>query len=167
MPVKTDESGETRTAVAANTYCIRYAEEQAGFLAGYAAVFEGYTKLGFIGGMKVPAVIRYGYGFVQGADYAAKELGIKNVSIKYNYTGSFEAVSYTHLDVYKRQGTKIYSLKDLASVTMEGNYYPAGDGSSYGSYYGSAYDTGETVVIQGGSDYSCLLYTSSAVRKTE
>lgn len=91
VPVKTDESGETRTAVAANTYCIRYAEEQAGFLAGYAAVYEGYTKLGFIGGMKVPAVIRYGYGFVQGADYAAKELGIKNVSIKYSYTGSFEA----------------------------------------------------------------------------
>ena len=46
VPVRTDESGESRTAVASNTYCIRYAEEQAGFLAGYAAVFEGYTKLG-------------------------------------------------------------------------------------------------------------------------
>ncbi|MDR0898506.1 MAG: BMP family ABC transporter substrate-binding protein, partial [Oscillospiraceae bacterium] len=60
----------------ANTVGILYAEEQSGFLAGYAAVKEGYTKLGFMGGMAVPAVIRFGYGFVQGAEYAAKEMGI-------------------------------------------------------------------------------------------
>ena len=77
--------------VATNTYSIFYKEQQAGFLAGYAAVKDGYTKLGFMGGMAVPAVIRYGYGFVQGADYAAKELGIKDVQIKYNYTGTFTA----------------------------------------------------------------------------
>ncbi|MDR2650612.1 MAG: BMP family ABC transporter substrate-binding protein, partial [Clostridiales bacterium] len=60
----------------ANSVGITYAEEQAGFLAGYAAVKDGMTKLGFMGGMAVPAVIRYGYGFVQGADYAGKEIGL-------------------------------------------------------------------------------------------
>ena len=65
-------------------------EDQAGYLAGYAAVKDGMTKLGFMGGMAVPAVIRYGYGFVQGADAAAKELGV-NVAVMYNYTGAFAA----------------------------------------------------------------------------
>lgn len=75
----------------ANVAPILYSEQQAGFLAGYAAVKDGYTKLGFMGGMAVPAVIRYGYGFIQGADYAAQELGIKAVDIQYHYTGAFVA----------------------------------------------------------------------------
>ncbi|MDF2541176.1 MAG: family transporter substrate-binding protein [Herbinix sp.] len=74
-----------------NVYSIFYAEQEAGFLAGYAAVKEGYTKLGFMGGMAVPAVIRFGYGYVQGADYAAKELGLTSLDIKYYYTGGFDA----------------------------------------------------------------------------
>ena len=74
-----------------NVVGIVYAEEQSGFLAGYAVVKEGYTKLGFMGGMAVPAVVRFGYGFVQGADYAAKELGIDEVTINYHYTGGFSA----------------------------------------------------------------------------
>ena len=74
-----------------NAVGIVFAEEQSGFLAGYAAVKDGYTKLGFMGGMAVPAVVRFGYGFVQGADYAAKELGLTDVSLNYNYTGGFAA----------------------------------------------------------------------------
>lgn len=46
---------------------------------------------GFLGGIDVPAVIRYGYGFIQGADKAAQELGVTDVNIKYWYSGSFEA----------------------------------------------------------------------------
>ena len=69
---------------------ILYAEEQAGYLAGYAAVKDGMTKLGFMGGMAVPAVIKFGYGYIQGADAAAKELGV-NVDMMYNYTGGFAA----------------------------------------------------------------------------
>ena len=65
-----------------------FSEEQAGFLAGYAAVKEGYTKLGFLGGMAVPAVQRYGYGFVQGANAAAVELGTP-IEINYTYGGQF------------------------------------------------------------------------------
>ena len=65
-----------------------FGEEQAGYLAGYAAVKDGYTKLGFLGGMAVPAVQRFGYGFVQGANAAAVELGTP-VEIKYTYGGQF------------------------------------------------------------------------------
>lgn len=74
----------------ANTALITYQEEQSGFLAGYAAVMDGYTKLAFLGGIDVPAVVRYGSGFVQGADAAAAALGnTADVSVKYWYSGSF------------------------------------------------------------------------------
>ena len=73
-----------------NVYAVLYAEEEAGFLAGYGVVKEGYTNLGVMGGMAEPAVIRFGYGFVQGADYAAKELGVKNIKIDYTYIGGYE-----------------------------------------------------------------------------
>lgn len=74
-----------------NVYSVFYAEEQAGFLAGYAAVKEGFTKLGFMGGMAVPAVVRFGYGYVQGAEYAAAEMGIDSIELMYHYTGGFDA----------------------------------------------------------------------------
>lgn len=76
-----------------NVYSVFYAEEEAGFLAGYAAVKEGYTNLGFMGGMAVPAVVRYGYGFLQGADYAAKEMKLPkgSIAIHYTYVGNFSA----------------------------------------------------------------------------
>lgn len=73
-----------------NTYCAIYQEELPGYMAGYAAVKMGYKHLGFLGGMSVPAVIRYGFGFVQGADAAAKELGIEGeVTVEYAYGGQF------------------------------------------------------------------------------
>lgn len=75
----------------ANAVGIVYAEEQAGFLAGYAAVKDGYTKLGFMGGMAVPAVVRFGYGFAQGIEYAAEEMGLKDLTLNYHYTGGFAA----------------------------------------------------------------------------
>ncbi len=77
-----------------NVAGIAYQEEQAGYLAGYAVVMEGYTKLGFCGGGggDNPACCRYGYGFVQGANAAAKEKGI-NIDVKYSwqYGASFSA----------------------------------------------------------------------------
>lgn len=71
-----------------NTVGIKYAEEQAGYLAGYAAVKEGYTKLAFMGEIAAPGTIRFGYGFVQGADAAAVDLGLPEVEVNYHYTGS-------------------------------------------------------------------------------
>ena len=75
-----------------NVASILYAEEQAGYLAGYAAVKEGSTKLGFMGGMAVPAVQAFGYGYLQGAEVAAEELEMADGSIKmtYHYTGNFD-----------------------------------------------------------------------------
>lgn len=73
-----------------NVMAILFQEDQPGYIAGYAAVKDGMTKLGFMGGMAVPAVVRYGYGFVQGADAAAAEMGV-NVDVMYNYTGAFAA----------------------------------------------------------------------------
>ena len=86
----TDADGNALT----NTLGIAFQEEQCGYLAGYAAVKEGYTKLGFTGGGggTNPACCRYGYGFVQGASAAAAELGVK-VEMNYSwlYGGSFSA----------------------------------------------------------------------------
>ena len=59
-------------------------------MAGYAAVKLGYKHLGFLGGMSVPAVTRFGYGYVQGVDEAAKELGITcDVALEYVCGGQF------------------------------------------------------------------------------
>ena len=71
-----------------NVYCAVYQEELCGYMAGYAAVKLGYTHLGFLGGMAVPAVVRYGYGFVQGADAAAVEAGA-DVTVEYVYGNQF------------------------------------------------------------------------------
>jgi len=94
---------------AANTALITYKEEQAGYLAGYAAVTDGYKEIGFLGGLAVPAVVRYGYGFVQGADAAAKELGITDVNIKYWYSGSFVATDEikSKMDGWYTEGTEV------------------------------------------------------------
>ena len=91
-----------------NVYSAIYQEELCGYMAGYAAVKLGYTELGFLGGMAVPAVIRYGYGFVQGADVAAKELGI-NVNIKYVYGNQFfgDADITAYMDNWYQNGTQI------------------------------------------------------------
>ena len=69
-------------------YICSFEEEQAGYLAGYAAVKDGYTSLGFLGGIAVPAVIRFGYGYVQGINAAAEEDGV-DVNVKYYYGGQF------------------------------------------------------------------------------
>ena len=74
--------------VAENVYCAVYKEELCGYMAGYAAVKLGYTHLGFLGGMAVPAVVRYGFGFVQGADAAAAETGA-DVTVEYVYGNQF------------------------------------------------------------------------------
>ena len=78
-----------------NVACIKYAEEEAGFLAGYAALVEantdGKATLGFEGGMAVPAVVAFGYGYLQGIEAAATELGLEDGAVKvlYHYTGDF------------------------------------------------------------------------------
>lgn len=91
-----------------NVFSAVYQEELAGYMAGYAAVKLGYTKLGFLGGMAVPAVQRYGHGFVQGADAAAGEVGVDGVEIKYVYGGQFfgDADITAAMDTWYSQGTE-------------------------------------------------------------
>jgi len=94
-----------------NTYCAVYQEELCGYMAGVAAVKLGYKHLGFLGGMAVPAVIRYGYGFVQGANAAAVELGIANeVTVEYVYGNQFfgDADITAYMDTwYQTKGVEV------------------------------------------------------------
>ena len=92
-----------------NVALVTFKEEQAGYLAGYAVVTDGYKKLGFLGGMSVPAVVRYGQGYVQGADAAAKEMGVSDVTMKYWYSGSFQATDEikSKMDSWYSDGTEI------------------------------------------------------------
>ena len=95
-----------------NVAAIAFAEEQSGYLAGYAAVKEGFTKLGFSGGGggTNPACIRYGYGFAQGVNAAAAEMGIQ-AELKYSwqYGASFSASAelQTMISGWYETGTEI------------------------------------------------------------
>lgn len=96
---------------AKNVLCILYQEEQAGYFAGYAAVMDGYRKLGFIGGITVPAVMRFGWGFIQGANDAAEVLNLaaNSIEIKYNYAGAFtpSAELATKMNGWYTSGTEV------------------------------------------------------------
>lgn len=73
-----------------NSYSVSYKTDEAGYLAGYAAVKLGYRKLGFMGGISVPDVVNYGQGFVKGASDAAAELNVTDdVTVIYAYSGVF------------------------------------------------------------------------------
>lgn len=89
-----------------NVHCILFHEEQAGYLAGYMAVWEGYRNLGFIGGNFVghdltdpvmgyrkveTSVLHYGYGYLQGIDAAAKDLSLDDVTVNYWYADTIPA----------------------------------------------------------------------------
>ena len=110
LDVGEGDIGDLKDAVPANLYCAVYQEELCGYMAGYAAVKLGYTKLGFLGGMAVPAVVRYGYGFVQGADAAAVELGIADkIEMNYAYGNQFfgDADITAAMDVWYTNGTEV------------------------------------------------------------
>ena len=102
------DSSDFNNETFANVFSAVYQEELPGYMAGYAAVKMGYTKLGFLGGMAVPAVIRYGYGFVQGADAAAAELGA-DVEINYAYGNQFYGDSdiTAAMDTWYQGGTEV------------------------------------------------------------
>ena len=95
-----------------NVAGISFQEEQSGYLAGYAVVKEGFEKLGFTGGGggTNPACCRFGYGFVQGANDAAKELG-KTVDMNYSwqYGANFQASPelQTMMNGWYSNGTEI------------------------------------------------------------
>ena len=102
-----DLSGNA-VGISDNVYICSFQEEQAGYLAGYAAVKDGYTSLGFLGGIAVPAVIRYGYGYIQGINDAAEEMGV-DVDVKYYYGGQFygsDAIT-ARMEGWYQDGTQV------------------------------------------------------------
>ncbi len=118
-------------ALADNVFSAVYQEELSGYMAGYAAVKLGYRHLGFLGGMAVPAVVRFGYGFVQGADAAAVEMGLDNVVVEYVYGNQFygDADITAYMDNwYKNLGVEvvfacgggIFTSAAEAAVKVEG-----------------------------------------------
>lgn len=93
-----------------NTYCAIYKEEIPGYMAGYTAVELGYRKLGFIGGQAVPPVIRFGYGYLQGINDAAKELNVTDdISVQYAYGGQFYGSTEITavMDTWYSKGTEV------------------------------------------------------------
>ena len=157
-----------------NVYCVVYQEEIAGYMAGYAAVKLGYEKLGFLGGMAVPAVVRYGQGFVQGCDAAAAEMD-KDVEINYVYGGQFfgNADITAVMDTWYQGGTEvvfaaggsIYTSACEAAVKVEGKVIGVdvdqapiidaayGDGitvtSAMKGLYPSTYNALEDIILNG------------------
>ncbi len=106
-PRDKDES----VTIAQNTTCILYKEEEAGFLAGYSAVMEGYRNLGFMGGIAVTPVINFGYGFIDGAEYAGRELNLSagEINVKYTYLGTYDATPdiVTKASSWYNEGTEV------------------------------------------------------------
>ena len=90
-----------------NVYTMIYQEELCGYMAGYATVKMGYTELGYCGGMAVPAVLRFGYGFLQGVDAAAAETGAA-VNVKWAYANQFygDADITAAMDTWYSAGTQ-------------------------------------------------------------
>ncbi|MBQ8504141.1 MAG: BMP family ABC transporter substrate-binding protein [Clostridia bacterium] len=106
-PLKDDDGN-----ILENVATVDFNEEQSGFLAGYAAVKEGYTKLGFTGGGggTNPATSRFAYGYIQGADAAAKEIDtLVSMNFSWEYGASFSASPelQTMLDGWYSNGTEI------------------------------------------------------------
>lgn len=117
-----------------NIVVYNYREYIGGYLAGYAAVKEGFTKLGYLGGIAAPAVVNFGCGYAQGISDAAGELGIK-ANLKYAYSGQFFGDSdiYKYMDNwYKTDATDIVFscggsiYTSVAQAAKENNGYMIG-----------------------------------------
>lgn len=106
------EGGDENAAPLDNIAAVDFREEESGYLAGYAAVMNGFTKLGFTGGGggTNPPCSRFGYGYVQGINDAAKEKNITaDVNFSWEYGASFSqsAELQTMLSGWYANGTEV------------------------------------------------------------
>lgn len=84
--VETTQNTTPQIKISKNVYCITFREEQAGYLAGYVAVRDGYTKFGFVSYEDSVSDMLYGSGFLQGIEDAASEMGILDlITVKFRY----------------------------------------------------------------------------------
>ena len=119
LDAKPRKSGQ-KAELASNVHCILFREEEAGYLAGYAAVREGYTRLGFLGGKEIAPVQRYGSGFIQGAEYAAMEME-REITLKYQYIDTFlpsDEVQQKSKEWYEEGVQVIFACNGGASVSV-------------------------------------------------
>lgn len=119
LDAKPRKAGQ-KAELASNVHCILFREEEAGYLAGYAAVREGYTRLGFLGGKEIAPVQRYGSGFIQGAEYAAMEME-REITLKYQYTDTFlpsDEVKQKSKEWYEDGVQVIFACNGGASVSV-------------------------------------------------
>lgn len=103
-----DVSSESIGALTSNTHTVMFRQEQGAYLAGYGAVKDGFVKLGFMGDHPAEAYSSYVYGFIQGANDAAKELNVSveiNVAYKTNYEN--EEIALNAVDAWYKEGTEI------------------------------------------------------------
>lgn len=140
-----------------NVYCAVYQEELSGYMAGYAAVKLGYEKLGFLGGMAVPAVMRFGYGFVQGADAAAAELE-KNIEINYAYGNQF----YGDADITATMDTWYAGGTELVFACGGGIYTSAAEAAAKVGGKVIGVDSDQSAVID--ADYGEGMTVTSAMK---
>lgn len=103
------ESGSENTPenLGENVHCIEFKEEQAGYLAGYFSVMEGYRSLAFIGDGDNDSNMRYTYGLVQGADSATQELRVHDVNVKYTFTDPTEDKAKSVADSLYESGVEV------------------------------------------------------------
>ena len=89
-------AGDYAPMVGENTVSIFFAEHQSGFLAGLATALQLVEgEVGFIGGMEIPPVQKFNWGFQQGIAYANENYDT-NVAINAEnviYQGTFDQVA--------------------------------------------------------------------------
>lgn len=112
--IPTNGSGSGKSRIRGNTFSVMCNRQEAGFLAGYAAVSEGYRKIGFLGGSAGEDDRMYGSGFIQGAEAAGKAMGYSDgeVEIRYRLTTS-NAISPTlvsEIGNWFREGCELISV---------------------------------------------------------
>lgn len=140
-----------------NVYCAIYQEEISGYMAGYATVKLGYTKLGFLGGMAVPAVVRFGFGFVQGADAAAAELGT-TVTMNYAYGNQF----YGDADITAAMDTWYSNGIEAVFACGGGIYNSAAEAAAKVNGKVIGVDVDQAAIIDGG--YGSGMTITSAMK---
>ncbi|MGI6117530.1 MAG: BMP family lipoprotein [Bilifractor sp.] len=110
----TDGTGESRERIRGNTYCIRINREEAGFLAGYAAVMDGSRTIGYLGGSREEENVKYGSGFIQGAEYAgaSQKLGDGAITVMYGLIPSdaVDPAQVAEINGWFQEGCQIISV---------------------------------------------------------
>ncbi len=140
-----DESDRT-FLTADNTSTINYAYDEAGYLAGFAAVTNGYEKLFFLGDESVSYIEDYGFGFVHGANDAAAKLG-KVVEVGYamvDDTVSNEDLSNYVSSLYE-EGTEVVFSPGGRTETIVCEVIEKGEGA--GGYIGVKPKSAITTII--------------------